>query len=48
MKVWTDVFSGDEMVTDSYKMELMYNDACLKVQAKYTTKGSDFDAIAGR
>ena len=48
MKVWIDVFSGDEMVSDSYKQELCYNDACLKVKAKFITKGSDFVAIAGK
>ena len=42
MLVWTDVFSGDEMVSDSYKYGLIMNDACLEVKAKYITKGSDF------
>ena len=46
MKVWIDVFSGDEMVSDSYKNQLIFNDACLEVKAKFTTKGSDFVAIA--
>lgn len=41
MKVWIDVFSGDEMVSDSYKMTTLYNDACLEVQAKYITKGNE-------
>ena len=46
MKVWTDVFSGDEMVSDSYKYAVIMDDACLEVKAKFTTKGSDFVAIA--
>ena len=46
MIVWKDVFSGDEMVSDSYKMNLIYGDACIEVKAKFTTKGSDFVAIA--
>ena len=46
MRVWIDLFSGDEMVSDSYKYQLIHNDACLEVQAKYITKGSDFVAIA--
>ena len=46
MKVWKDVFSGDEMVSDSYKFALIYNDACLEVQAKFVTKGSDNIKIA--
>ncbi len=36
------------MVSDSYKMELCMEDACLKVKAKFETKGSDFVAIAGK
>ena len=46
MKVWKDVFSGDEMVSDSYKMTTIYDDACLEVQAKFITKGSDNIKIA--
>ena len=46
MRVWIDLFSGDEMVSDSYKMEVCMEDACLKVFGKYETKGSDFVAIA--
>ena len=46
MRVWIDLFSGDEMVSDSYKMQLIFGDACLEVQAKYETKGSDNIAIA--
>ena len=42
MIVWIDVFSGDEMISDSYKYGLIHNDACLEVKAKFTTKGSDF------
>ena len=46
MKVWKDLGTGDEMVSDSYPMQLLFNDACLEVKAKFTTKGSDFVAIA--
>ena len=48
MIVWTDLFSGDEMVSDSYKMRLIHNDACLEVDAKYITKGGDYVQIAGK
>ena len=34
------------MVSDSYKMQLIHQDACLEVQAKYITKGNDQIAIA--
>jgi hypothetical protein len=48
MKVWIDLFSGDEMISDSYKMQLTYNDACLEVKAKFVTKGNDNIKIAGK
>ena len=47
MKVWIDVFSGDEMVSDSYKQQVIFNDACLEVQAKYITKGNEKIDIGG-
>ena len=46
MRIWSDIFSGDELCTDANKVELKFNDACLYVKAKYVTKGSDFVAIA--
>ena len=46
MKVWKDVFSGDELVSDSYKMTMIHQDACLEVQAKFVTKGNDNIQIA--
>jgi len=48
MIVWKDIFTSDEMVSDSYKMKLIHGDACLEVKAKFTTKGSDFVQIAGK
>ena len=48
MNVWIDVFSGDEMVSDSYPYQLLFGDAALEVKGKYQTKGSDFVAIAGK
>ena len=41
MKVWIDLFSGDEMVSDSYKHQLIFNDACLEVKAKFVTKNDN-------
>ena len=35
MKVWKDVWTGDEMVSDSYPMKELYDGAVLEVQAKY-------------
>lgn len=48
MIVWKDIFSGDEMCSDSYKSKLIHQDVCLEVQAKYVTKGSDHVQIAGK
>lgn len=47
MKVWIDVFSGDEMVSDSYKQSIIHNGACLEVQAKYITKGNEKVDVGG-
>mgnify|MGYP003706487791 CR=1 FL=1 len=47
MRVWIDFFSGDEMVSDSYKSEFIFNDACLEVQAKFVSK-NDNVKIAGK
>ena len=30
-KVWVDIFSGDEMVSDNRPNQLLYNDSCLEV-----------------
>lgn len=46
MKVFIDLISGDEMVSDSYPHTEVYNGAGLEVKARYRTKGSDFIAIA--
>jgi len=47
MKVWVDLFSGDEMCSDSYKQELIYDGACLEVKAKYVTVGGEEDIDIG-
>merc|ERR1712216_623388 len=46
MKVWKDLWTGDEMLSDSYPMKMLYEDACIEVKAKMVQKGSDFVAIA--
>ena len=46
MKVFKDLISGDEMFSDSYPHQQLYNDAIWEVKAKYTKKSSDFVAIA--
>ncbi len=46
MKVWKDILSGDEMVSDSYKYEEIMDGHCLTVQGKLITKRSDNIKIA--
>lgn len=38
MKVWKDILSGDEMVSDSYPYTTSFDGACLEVKSKLTTK----------
>lgn len=45
MKVWSCVFSNDEMVSDSYKYTEVFDGAGLEFKAKYVVKGSDAIAI---
>jgi hypothetical protein len=46
MKVWKDIFSGDEMVADSYPHTVEYDGACLEVKARFVTKTADNVQIA--
>ena len=46
MKVWTDLFSGDEMVSDSYPHKITYEEACLEVKSRLVTKGAEDFGIA--
>lgn len=39
MKVFKDVITGDEMVSDSYPQKLTYEDAVLEVKSRLITKG---------
>lgn len=48
MLVWIDLFSGDEMVSDSYKYQKLHDDAVLEVKAKYEIKKGEFVQIAGK
>ena len=41
MKVWKDILSGDEMVSDSYPYSTSFEDACLEVRSKLVTKNSN-------
>ena len=46
MIVWKDIFCGDEMISDSYKYQYLYDNACLEVKAKFVTKGNEYVQIA--
>ena len=46
MKVYIDLLSGDEMVSDSYKSQLIFNDACLEVKAKMVSKNDNVKIAA--
>ena len=49
MKVWKDILSGDEMVSDSYPQTLTFEDACLEVRSRLLTKKANEDfGIAGK
>jgi hypothetical protein len=41
MKVFFDIFSNDEIISDSYKMEKVFNNVLGEVKAGWTTKGGD-------
>lgn len=41
MKVWKDIISGDEMVSDSYPHTLIFEDACLEVKSRLVPKNKN-------
>ena len=41
MKVWKDIISGDEMVSDSYPMVTSFEDACLEVKSRLVSKNAN-------
>ena len=43
MKVWKDLLSGDEMVSDSYPHEITFDGACLEVRSKLKSKKENED-----
>ena len=49
MKVWMDIISGDEMVSDSYPQSLIFENAALEVKSRLLTKNANDDyGIAGK
>lgn len=47
MKVWFDILSGDEMVSDSYAYTTSFEDAALEVKSRLITKGNEDYGISG-
>jgi hypothetical protein len=43
MRVWKDIISGDEMVSDSFSIVNVFDDAGLEVKAKFVTKKENDD-----
>lgn len=43
MKVWKDILSGDEMVSDSYPHTETFDGACLEVKSRLITKKANED-----
>ena len=43
MRVWKDIISGDEMVSDSYPYEEIFDGAGLEVKASFVTKKNNED-----
>jgi hypothetical protein len=43
MKVWKDLFSGDEMVSDSYPNSLEFDDCALVVKSRLLTRKNNED-----
>lgn len=48
MKVFKDIISGDEMVSDSYPHQLVFEDAILEVKSRLVTKGNEDFGISGK
>ena len=49
MKVWMDIISGDEMVSDSYPQSLIFEDAALEVKSRLVSKNANDDyGIGGK
>ena len=41
MKVFLDVFNGDELLSDGYAAESTFSDVCLEVRSQWVSKGSE-------
>jgi len=39
MKIYQDIFSGEEVISDSYKMEEIYDGVAIEVKGRMVVKG---------
>ena len=46
MRVYIDLISGDEFVSDAYPQAMLYEDSILECKGRYTKKGNDNIKIA--
>ena len=43
MRVWKDIISGDEMITDAFTITTLYDDAALEAKARFVSKKENDD-----
>jgi hypothetical protein len=48
MKLLVDIFTGEEFMSDIFKMELAFGDAIIKVKATYKSKDAVGDVDVGK
>jgi len=49
MRVWKDILSGDEMISDSYPHEFIHENAVMKVKSRLIAKKANEDfGISGK
>lgn len=41
MKLYSDAFTGTEVLSDSYKFEELYNGAAVEIKARFVVKGNE-------
>ena len=43
MRVWKDIISGDEMITDAFTITTLFDDAALEAKARFVSKKENDD-----
>jgi hypothetical protein len=47
MKLFADIFTDEEFMSDVYKVEMVHNDAIMKVKSSYKAKDNVGDVDVG-